>query len=136
VVKVKGEKGNDQLEFEIVGAKLEDGQKTACVRWGKWIEPDPRGRPLNGNARALLDCVRDTIIRKGQERLIMFGEPEKRAVQKKEIYGEFRKKHKSGRADMAFKRSWEELVKAEFVTTVGDEHSAADMDKWVYLEKE
>ena len=136
VVKVKGEKGNDQLEFEIVGAKLEDGQKTACVRWGKWREPDLGGKPLNGNARVLLDCVRDTIIRRGQERIIYFGMPEKRAVQKKEIYAAFSKKHKSGRPDMAFKRSWDELVKAEFVTTVGDEDSAADLDKWVYLEKE
>ena len=35
-IKVKGEKGDDQIDFEIVGTTLEDGQKTAYVRWGEW----------------------------------------------------------------------------------------------------
>ncbi len=133
-VKVKGEKGDDQVEFEIVGAKLDDGQKTACVRWGKWREPGP-GMKLNGVARLLLECTRDTITRKGEQRLFMYGEPERRAVQKKEIYSEFGRKHKGDRHDMAFKRGWDELVKNVLVTTSGDEHSAAALDKWVYLEK-
>jgi hypothetical protein len=132
-IKVKGEKGDDQIEFAIVGTKLDDGQKTACVRWGKWREPGP-GMKLNGVARLLLECTRDTITRKGQQRIIFFGEPERRCVQKKEIYGEFSRKHKGDRHDMAFKRSWEELVKNGLVTRVGDEHSGADMDRWVYLE--
>ena len=35
-IKVKGEKGDDQITFQIVGTTLEDGQTTAYVRWDEW----------------------------------------------------------------------------------------------------
>jgi hypothetical protein len=96
-IKIKGEKGNEQVDFEIIGARLEDGQKTACVRWGKWKEPVSRGKPLNANARLLLDCVCNVITNKGQERIFMYGEPERRSAQKKDTFAEFSRKHKGDR---------------------------------------
>ena len=74
--------------------------------------------------------------RKGEQRVLAPCEPERRCVQKKDIYGEFKRKHKGDRPDVAFKRSWEELVKKDWVTTIRDIQSRADMDMWVYLERE
>jgi hypothetical protein len=70
VDKVKGEKGHEQIEFEIVGARLEDGQKTAIVQWAdKWKDREAPGEALNGNAKMLLDCARDVINRTGEQRI-------------------------------------------------------------------
>jgi hypothetical protein len=135
VVKVKGEKGNEQVEFEIIGAKLEDGQKTAIVRWDKWKEPEAAGESLNGNARLLLECARKVIISKGQEQEIIPFDTPRQSVQKRDVLLEFNRRHKGDRHDMAFKRSWDELVKKGFITWIRDEHSSADLDVWVCLEK-
>ncbi|SED73778.1 AAA domain-containing protein [Rhizobiales bacterium GAS191] len=138
VEKVKGEKGHEQIDFEIVGVRLEDGQGTAIVHWAeKWIDQGAQaGVPLNPIAQLLQDCVRTVIAHKGVQRIVMVYEPERRCVQKKDIYVEFCRKHKGGRHDMAFKRSWDELIKKCLVSTVSDEKSKGDMDRWVYLEQE
>src|SRR5262249_2542043 len=110
-IKVKGEKGDDQVEFEIVGTTLEDGQKTAFVRWGKWNHPSDATKSLNGIARLLFACLRDVIEREGEMRELLRSEPPKRCVQKTQVYDEFCRRHnKSKRHDMAFKRSWKEIV--------------------------
>ena len=137
VIKVKGEKGDDQIDFEIVGARLEDGQRTATVKWSaQWKQPAEGTVVLNGMAKLLLKCAADVIAREGQEKMFFVGEPARNSAQKKVIYKEFSRKHDSSdRPDTAFKRAWNELVEKGLVTTVADEKSAADMDKWVYLEK-
>jgi hypothetical protein len=137
VVKVKGEKGDDEIDFETVAAKLEDGQKTATVKWrAQWKKPEGGTVVLNGIAKLLLKCAADVITSEGQEKMFFVGEPRRNSAQKKAIYKEFSKKHVgSERHDMAFKRAWKELVDAGLVTTVKDEESAADIDQWVYLEK-
>jgi hypothetical protein len=139
VIKVKGEKGDEQVDFQIVGTVLDNGQKTAYVKWGKWREQDQAFKALNGNARLLLGCVSDLIKRKGQMRVVMLGEPDRRCVQKKDIMQEFDRRHKehtgSKRHDTTFKRSWGELVGATLITMFNDEAGVSDLDKWVYLEK-
>jgi hypothetical protein len=137
VIKVKGEKGDDEIDFETVGARLEDGQRTATIKWSaQWKKPAEGTVVLNGMAKLLLKCASDVIAREGQERMFFVGEPRRNSAQKKAIYKEFSRKHDgSERHDMAFKRAWKELVDAGLVTTVKDENSSADMDQWVYLEK-
>jgi AAA domain/Bifunctional DNA primase/polymerase, N-terminal len=133
--KVKGEKGNEEIDFRIVGKRLDDGQKTAVVDWGRWKRPEgDRSKSLNGNAKMLWDIVCGVINSSGQQRTFFEFDGEKRSVQKKEIYSEFRRKYKKDRPDMAFKRSWQELIDAGLVTTVADKNSSADMDAWVHLE--
>jgi hypothetical protein len=136
VIKVKGEKGDDEIDFETVGARLEDGQKTATVKWSaQWKQPAEGTVVLNAMAKLLLSCAADVIAREGQEKMFFVGEPARNSAQKKTIYKEFSRKHKGERHDMAFGRAWKELVEAGLVTTVADAESVADMDKWVYLEK-
>jgi hypothetical protein len=139
VIKVKGEKGDEQVDFQIVGTVLDDGQKTAYIKWGKWREQDRAYKELNGNAKLLLDCISDLIKRKGRMRVVMLGEPDRRCVQKKDIMQEFDRRHKehtgSKRHDTTFKRSWGELVGATLITMFNDEAGTSDLDKWVYLEK-
>jgi RecA-family ATPase len=137
VVKVKGEKGDDEIDFETVAAKLEDGQKTACIKWSsQWKKPEEGTVALNALAKLLLKCAADVIASEGQEKMFFVGEPRRNSAQKKAIYKEFSKKHVgSERHDMAFKRAWKELVDAGLVTTVKDENSSGDMDQWVYLER-
>ena len=67
-IKVKGEKGDEQIDFEIVGTTLEDGQKTGYVRWGKWNQSGDAVKSLNGNATLLFACLRDVIARDGEMR--------------------------------------------------------------------
>jgi hypothetical protein len=139
-VKVKGEKGDDQVEFEIVGTTLEDGQKTAYVRWGQWNHLSDAAKSLNGNARLLFACLRDVIACEGEMRELFHSEPPKRCVQKAQVWYEFCQRHKeSKRHDMAFKRSWQELVGAGLVTVVRNENRnemLGELADWVYLEKE
>ena len=136
-VKVKGEKGNRAIDFEIVGTTLEDGQNTACVRWGKWKHQEETGeQSLNGNARVMLDCARKVIDQQGQMRTLFFSEPPKRCVEKVEIYHAFCDRHEGKRHDMAFKRSWLELVEAGLITTKKNEKGFDDMNDFVYLERE
>jgi hypothetical protein len=136
VIKVKGEKGDDEIDFETVGARLEDGQRTATIKWSaQWKKPAEGTVVLNGLAKLLLKCAADVIAREGQDRMFFVGEPRRNSAQKKAIYKEFGRKHDGKRHDMAFGRAWKELVEAGLVTTVADEKSPADMDKWVYLEK-
>jgi hypothetical protein len=136
VIKVKGEKGDDEIDFEMVGARLEDGQRTATVKWSaQWKQPAEGTVVLNGIARMLLSCASDVIMREGQETMFFVGEPKRNSAQKKAIYKEFSRKHKGERHDVAFNRAWKELVEAGLVTTVADKKSRADMDQWVYLEK-
>jgi hypothetical protein len=45
--KTKGEKGDEQITFDIVGTVLDDGQKTAYVRWGEWSSTDAAGPSLS-----------------------------------------------------------------------------------------
>jgi hypothetical protein len=76
----------------------------------------------------------EVIMRKGEVRLIGIGD-ERRCVQKKDVIVEFDRKHKGGeRHDVAFKRSWEELVKKELVSWTECEEGPG-LDVWVYLEK-
>ena len=134
-IKVKGEKGDDQITFEIVGTVIEDDQKTAYVRWGEWNKSDDAVKSLNGNAKLLLKCIRDVITRSGETRTLFHSMPDIRCVQKIDIYNEFSRRHKEGkRHDMAFKRSWKELVAAGMVTTKKNKDNAHDMADWVYLE--
>jgi RecA-family ATPase len=136
VIKVKGEKGDDEIDFEMVGARLEDGQRTATVKWSaQWKKPEEGTVVLNGMAKLLLKCTLDVIAREGQETMFFVGEPKRNSAQKRTIYKKFSRKHDGERHDMAFKRAWDELVEKRLVTTVADAKSAADMDKWVYLEK-
>jgi hypothetical protein len=81
-VKVKGEKGDEQIDFEIVGTTLEDGQKTAYVRWGEWNRLSDAAKSLNGNARLLIACLRDVIAREGEMRQLLHSEPAKRVHSK------------------------------------------------------
>jgi hypothetical protein len=136
VIKVKGEKGDDEIDFEMVGARLEDGQRTATVKWSaQWKKPEEGTVVLNGMAKLLLKCTADVIAREGQETMFFVGEPKRDSAQKKTIYKEFSRKRDGDRHDMAFGRAWNELVEKQLLTTVADAESAADMDKWVYLEK-
>jgi len=135
-IKVKGEKGDDQIDFEIVGTTLEDGQRTGFVCWKEWSKSEDVIGSLNGNARLLLLCSRDVIARDGELRSLFRSEPDKRCVQKVEIYHEFCDRHKeSKRHDMAFKRSWKELVRMGLVTTKKNEQGLDEMNDWVYLER-
>ena len=133
-IKVKGEKGDDQINFQIVGTTLEDGQTTAYVRWEEWNNQDGRFKSLNDNAALLLKCVRDVIAREGETRTLFHSMPDIRCVQKISVYNEFSRKHKGGRHDMAFKRSWKELVATGLVTIKKDKDNSDDMADWVYLE--
>jgi hypothetical protein len=139
-VKVKGEKGDDQVEFEIIGTTLEDGQKTGHVRWGEWNRLGDAAKSLNGNARLLFACLRDVIARDGELRELFRSEPAKRCVQVIQVFYEFSKRHKdSKRHDNAFKRSWKELVGAGLVTIKKNENQdemLQGMGDWVYLERE
>jgi hypothetical protein len=130
VIKVKGEKGDEQVDFQIVGATLDDGQKTAYVKWGKWKDQDAVIKALNSIARLLLVCVMEVIKLKGEMTIVMMGEPYRRCVQKKEIVLEFNRRHKGERHDMAFGRGWKELVGAKLVTSF--ENTDGTM---VYLEQ-
>jgi hypothetical protein len=135
-IKVKGEKGDEQIDFEIVGTTLEDGQRTGFVRWKEWNKPEDAISSLNGNARLLFSCLRDVIARDGELRTLFRSEPDKRCVQKVEIYHEFCDRHKEGkRHDMAFKRSWGELVRVGLVSTKKNEQGLDEMNDWVYLER-
>ena len=133
-IKVKGEKGDDQINFQIVGTTLEDSQTTAYVRWEEWNNQDDRFKSLNDNAALLLKCIRDVIAREGQTRTLFHSMPDIRCVQKISAFNEFSRKHKGGRHDMAFKRSWRELVAAGLVTTKKNKDNSDDMADWVYLE--
>jgi hypothetical protein len=136
-IKVKGEKGDEQVDFEIVGTTLEDGQNTGFVRWKEWSKAEDAGRSLNGNAKLLFSCLRDVIARDGELRTLFRSEPDKRCVQKVEIYHEFCERHKeSKRHDMAFKRSWKELVRMGLVTTKKNEQGLDEDNDWVFLERE
>ena len=133
-IKVKGEKGDDQITFQIVGTTLEDGQTTAYVRWDEWNNVSDT-KSLNGNARLLLQCIRDVIIRSGETRTLFHSTPDIRCVQKIDAYNEFSRRHKEGkRHDMAFNRSWKELVAVGLITTKKNKDDTADMADWVYLE--
>jgi len=135
-IKVKGEKGDEQIDFEIVGTTLEDGQRTGFVCWKEWNKPEDAISSLNGNARLLFSCLRDVIARDGELRTLFRSEPDKRCVQKVEIYHEFCDRHKEGkRHDMAFKRSWGELVRVGLVSTKKNEQGLDEMNDWVYLER-
>ena len=134
-IKVKGEKGDDQIDFAIVETVFEDGQKTGYVRWGEWNKSDEIIKSLNKNATLLLSCMRTVIAREGQTRTLFHSEPDIRCVQKIDVYNEFCLQHKEHkRHDMAFKRSWEELVRAGLVTTKKNKDGVNDMSDWVYLE--
>ncbi len=134
-IKVKGEKGDDQITFEIVGTVIEGDQKTAYVRWGEWNKSDDAIKSLNENAKLLLKCIRDVIIRSGKTRTLFHSMPDMRCVQKVDIHNEFSRRHKEGkRHDMAFKRSWKELVAAGLITTKKNKDNSDDMANWVYLE--
>jgi RecA-family ATPase len=133
-IKVKGEKGDDQINFQIVGTTLEDGQTTAYVRWEQWNNQNKRFKSLNDNAALLFKCIRDVIAREGERRTLFHSMPDIRCVQKISAFNEFSGKHKGGRHDMAFKRSWKELVAAGLVTTKKDKDNSDDMADWVYLE--
>jgi AAA domain/Bifunctional DNA primase/polymerase, N-terminal len=136
-IKVKGERGDEQIDFEIVGTTLEDGQKTGFVCWKEWSKSEDVIGSLNRNARLLLLCSRDVIARDGELRTLFRSEPDKRCVQKVEVYHEFCNRHKEGkRHDMAFKRSWAELVRMGLVTTKKNEQGLDEMNDWVYLERE
>jgi AAA domain/Bifunctional DNA primase/polymerase, N-terminal len=133
-IKVKGEKGDDPINFQIVGTTLEDGQTTAYVRWEEWNNQNERFKSLNDNAALLLNCIRDVIAREGETRTLFHSMPDIRCVQKISVSNEFSRKHKGGRHDMAFKRSWKELVAAGLVTTKKNKDNSDDMADWVYLE--
>jgi len=119
---------------------LEDGQKTAYVRWGQWNHLSDAAKSLNGVARLLFACLRDVIARDGEMRELFRSEPPKRCVQMIQVFYEFSKRHKdSKRHDNAFKRSWKELVGAGLVTTKKNENQdemLQGMGDWVYLERE
>ena len=53
------------------------------------------------------------------------------------LYHEFCERHKeSKRHDMAFKRSWKELVRMGLVTTKKNEQGLDEMNDWVFLERQ
>ena len=107
----RSEQSDEQIDFEIIGTTLEDGQKTEYVQWGgEWNTLGDAIKSLNGNAKLLFTCLRDVIAREGEMRELFRSEPAKRCVQKGQVYHEFCKRHKEKRHDMAFKRSWKELV--------------------------
>src|SRR6516165_5278772 len=138
-IKVKGEKANEQIDFEIVGTELEDGQKTGLVRWGKWCDAEAEheaGRPLNKNATLLLQCVEDAIMGKGQQLKLFSNEPAILCVRKIQIREEFYQRYEgtNNAKQMAFTRAWSELVEANFITIKKDGN-----DEWqahVFLEGE
>jgi hypothetical protein len=62
-VKVKGEKANEQIDFNIVGTELDDGQTTGYVRWGKWCDAETGSeadRSLIGTRRC--SCVAQRML--------------------------------------------------------------------------
>jgi AAA domain/Bifunctional DNA primase/polymerase, N-terminal len=138
-IKVKGEKADEQIDFEIVGTELEDGQKTGLVRWGKWCDAEPEheaGRPLNKNATLLLQCVEDAIMGKGQQLKLFYNEPAILCVRKIQIREEFYQRYEgtNNAKQMAFTRAWNELVAGNFITITKDGN-----DEWqahVFLEGE
>ena len=76
----------------------------------------------------------------GELRELFRSEPPKRCVLKIQVFNEFCLQHtESKRHDMAFKRSWEELVRKGLVTTKRNEHPEemhGEMGDWVFLERE
>lgn len=104
------------------------------LRWEEWNNQDDRFKSLNDNAALLLKCARDVIAREGETRTLFHSMPDIRCVQKISVSNEFSRKHKGGRHDMAFKRSWKELVAAGLVTTKKNKDNSDDMADWVYLE--
>ena len=138
-IKVKGEKANEQIDFEIVGTELEDGQKTGLVRWGKWCDAEAEheaGRPLNKNATLLLQCVEDAIMGKGQQLKLFSNEPAILCVRKIQIREEFYQRYEgtNNAKQMAFTRAWSELVEANFITIKKDGND--ELQAHVFLEGE
>ena len=83
----------------------------------------------------LYACVCDVIARDGEMRKLLHSDPMRRCVQKGQVFEEFSKRHKgSKRHDMAFNRSWKELVRAKLITTVPNKDGLVEMQDWVYLE--
>jgi hypothetical protein len=134
-IKIKGEQGEEQINFELVTADLEDGQQTAVVRWEKWVRPEGAEKSLNPNAQLLYACLCDVIARDGEIRKLLHSDPMRRCIQRGQVFEEFSKRHKgTKRLDMAFDRSWKELVKAKLVTTVPNKNGLVETQDWVYLE--
>jgi hypothetical protein len=136
-VKIKGEKGDEQITFDIVGTILDEGQKTAFVRWGEWSGADDAGPSLSKDATLLFQCVRDVIESKGIQLKLFASEPEVRCVKKAEIRNEFhRRRSKTKGADnMAFKRAWDDLVGADPPLLSTKENGKSHWDHCVFLEK-
>jgi AAA domain len=134
-IKIKGEQGEEQINFGLVTADLEDGQQTAVVRWEKWVKPEGAERSLNGNAQVLYACLCNVIARDGEMRILLHSDPMRRCVQRGQVFEEFSKRHKgTKRHDMAFDRSWKELVRAKLVTTAPNKDGFVETQDWVYLE--
>jgi hypothetical protein len=136
-VKIKGEKGDEQIAFDIVGAVLDDGQKTAYVRWGQWSNTDDAGPSLSKDATLLLQCVRDIIESKGVQLKLFSSEPEVRCVKKAEIRNEFhsRRSKTTGADNLAFKRAWDDLVRTDPPLVSTKENGRNHWDHYVFLEK-
>jgi hypothetical protein len=133
-IKVKGEQGDDQIEFTVVGTTQDEGQNTGFVRWGKWTKLGEGAKTLNNNARLLLSCVQDVIAKDGVERPLLRNAPPVRCVRMKDVFYEFAQRHRdSKRHDVAFDRSWGELAIMGLVSMVKAADGSSDMGDWAHL---
>jgi hypothetical protein len=138
-VKVKGEKANEQIDFDIIGTELDDRQTTGYVRWGRWRDAETgteAARSLNRNATLLMRCAEDAILGKGQQLKLFHNEPAIRCVRKLQIRDEFYRRYEGTNhaKQMAFSRAWNELVEAKVITIKKD-----GTDEWqahVFLESQ
>jgi hypothetical protein len=110
--KVKGDKGHLTNRFDIVGV-MQDGQKTATIKWGEWVD-DADGGPgfgLDKDDKLLYECIVEMLAEKGTQ-LNLYHDVPRKSVQKSAIRAEFykRKGGTDGANRMAFLRSWDYFV--------------------------
>jgi hypothetical protein len=135
IEKVKGDKGDMSVTFDIVGVK-QDGQNTAVVKWGDRDEPvTGAAHDLEGDDKLLYACVVETNRDKGVELKLFHSDIfPRRCVRKAEIRDEFHKRRNKGHeADrVAFGRAWGYLLGRTLFSTKAD---GKDQWEWfVFLE--